>query len=39
MLTGVEILLERMKTNPEEFIEGGCVKVVTSDGRWMGGLD
>ena len=22
MLTGVEILLERMKTNPEEFIEG-----------------
>jgi hypothetical protein len=26
MLTGVEILLERMKTNPEEFIEGGYSK-------------
>ena len=26
MLTGVEILLERMKTNPEEFIEGGLSK-------------
>lgn len=26
MLTGVEILLERMKTNPEEFIEGGFSK-------------
>lgn len=26
MLTGVEILLERMKTNPEEFIEGGMSK-------------
>jgi hypothetical protein len=26
MLTGVEILLERMKTNPEEFIEGGISK-------------
>ena len=26
MLTGVEILLERMKTNPEEFIEGGPSK-------------
>ena len=26
MLTGVEILLERMKTNPEEFIEGGATK-------------
>jgi hypothetical protein len=26
MLTGVEILLERMKTNPEEFIEGGVSK-------------
>jgi hypothetical protein len=35
MLTGVEILLERMKTNPEEFIEGGLVEVVTSVGHWM----
>lgn len=26
MLAGVEILLERMKTNPEEFIEGGYSK-------------
>ena len=26
MLTGVEILLERMKTNPEEFVEGGFSK-------------
>ena len=26
MLTGVEILLERMKTNPEEFVEGGYSK-------------
>jgi hypothetical protein len=26
MLSGVEILLERMKTNPEEFIEGGYSK-------------
>jgi hypothetical protein len=26
MLTGVEILLERMKTNPEEFLEGGLSK-------------
>lgn len=26
MLTGVEILLERMKTNPEEFVEGGLSK-------------
>jgi hypothetical protein len=26
MLTGVEILLERMKTNPEEFLEGGMSK-------------
>jgi hypothetical protein len=26
MLAGVEILLERMKTNPEEFIEGGFSK-------------
>ena len=26
MLAGVEILLERMKTNPEEFIEGGLSK-------------
>jgi hypothetical protein len=26
MLTGVEILLERMKTNPEEFIEGEMSK-------------
>lgn len=26
MLTGVEILLERMKTNPEEFIEGNYSK-------------
>jgi hypothetical protein len=26
MLAGVEILLERMKTNPEEFIEGGMSK-------------
>ena len=26
MLTGVEILLERMKTNPEEFIEGDASK-------------
>jgi hypothetical protein len=26
MLTGVGILLERMKTNPEEFIEGGLSK-------------
>lgn len=26
MLTGVEILLERMKTNPEEFIEGALSK-------------
>ena len=26
MLTGVGILLERMKTNPEEFIEGGMSK-------------
>lgn len=26
MLTGVKILLERMKTNPEEFIEGGVSK-------------
>ena len=26
MLTGVEILLERMKTNPEEFTEGGMSK-------------
>ena len=26
MLTGVEILLERMKTNPEEFIEGNASK-------------
>lgn len=26
MLTGLEILLERMKTNPEEFIEGGLSK-------------
>ncbi len=26
MLAGVEILLERMKTNPEEFIEGGTSK-------------
>jgi len=26
MLAGVEILLERMKTNPEEFIEGGMTK-------------
>ena len=26
MLTGVEILLERMKSNPEEFIEGGMSK-------------
>jgi hypothetical protein len=26
MLTGVEILLERMKSNPEEFIEGGFSK-------------
>ena len=26
MLTGVEILLERMKTNPEEFVDGGYSK-------------
>jgi hypothetical protein len=26
MLAGVEILLERMKTNPEEFVEGGYSK-------------
>lgn len=26
MLTGLEILLERMKTNPEEFVEGGYSK-------------
>jgi hypothetical protein len=26
MLAGVEILLERMKTNPEEFVEGGLSK-------------
>jgi hypothetical protein len=26
MLTGVEILLERMKTNPDEFVEGGRSK-------------
>jgi hypothetical protein len=26
MLAGVEILLERMKTNPEEFTEGGMSK-------------
>ncbi len=26
MLTGLEILLERMKTNPEEFVEGGFSK-------------
>jgi hypothetical protein len=26
MLTGVEILLERMKTNPDEFVEGGYSK-------------
>ena len=26
MLTGLEILLERMKTNPEEFVEGGLSK-------------
>ena len=26
MLTGVEILLERMKTNPEEFVEGDYSK-------------
>lgn len=26
MLTGVEILLERMKTNPEEFLEGALSK-------------
>jgi hypothetical protein len=26
MLAGVEILLERMKTNPEEFVEGGHSK-------------
>ena len=26
MLTGVEILLERMKTNPEEFLEGAYSK-------------
>jgi hypothetical protein len=34
MLTGVEILLERMKTNPEEFIEGGYSKwsKVMNDG-------
>ncbi len=34
MLTGVEILLERMKTNPEEFVEGGYSKwsKVMNDG-------
>lgn len=26
MLTGLEIILERMKTNPEEFVEGGFSK-------------
>lgn len=26
MLAGVEILLERMKTNPEEFVDGGYSK-------------
>ena len=35
MLTGVEILLERMKTNPEEFIEGGYSKWSrVIDGSW-----
>jgi hypothetical protein len=35
MLAGVEILLERMKTNPEEFIEGGMTKWSrVIDGSW-----
>jgi len=35
MLAGVEILLERMKTNPEEFIEGGYSKWSrVIDGSW-----
>ena len=35
MLTGVEILLERMKTNPEEFVEGGLSKWSRLlDGGW-----
>jgi hypothetical protein len=33
MLTGVEILLERMKTNPEEFIEGDASKWSRVMGR------
>ena len=33
MLTGVEILLERMKTNPEEFLEGDASKWSRVIGR------